>query len=58
LWIFSSKIFKNLSSHFSPILVGGTGVDTSRLRAIEKLPFGILLAVASNLISMQKTETL
>ncbi len=33
-------------------------MDKSRLRAIAKLPFGILLAVASNLISTQKTETL
>jgi hypothetical protein len=28
------------------------------LRAIAKLPFGILLGVAPNLISTQKTETL
>jgi hypothetical protein len=33
-------------------------VDRSQLRAIAKLPFGILLAVAPNLISTQKTETL
>jgi hypothetical protein len=33
-------------------------MDKSRLRAIAKLPFGILLAVAPNLISTQKIETL
>ncbi len=33
-------------------------MDKSRLRAIAKLPFGILLAVAPNLDSTQKTETL
>jgi hypothetical protein len=33
-------------------------MDKIRLRAIVKLPFGILLEVTSNLMSMQKTETL
>ncbi len=33
-------------------------MDTGRLRAIAKLSFGILLAVAPNLISTQKAETI
>jgi len=33
-------------------------MDKIRLRAIIKLPFGILPGVTSNLISTQKTETL
>ncbi len=37
---------------------GSTGVGKIRLKAIGKLPFGILPGVAPNLISTQKTETL
>jgi hypothetical protein len=33
-------------------------MDKIRLRAIKKLPFGILPEVTSNLISTQKTEIL
>jgi hypothetical protein len=33
-------------------------MEKIRLRAIAKLPFGILLGIVPNLISTQKTETL
>jgi hypothetical protein len=58
LWIFSSKLLKNLWSQFRPIPVGGgsTVRVKIRLRAIAKSAIGILLAVTPNSIPTQKTE--